>query len=924
MAAEDGSGKQEKVWIYGKGNEFKANAAKEQERRVGVILSKDQKLQELLKDFPEASVEKKEEILRLVRGEADRISKITYTDPKDVLRQFTRTLQRDIDNRRAAIAEAGWGTQAKSLALGMSNVMDDIRMASASAPERIAIAKKGNAEREEFERNNMLADELQRREKEGKSNVGYMFQNPRSFLLKAGEVIPETAATMLAQIGGGILGGPVGFAGAGGAVGAITGGGEQMRRLVADPNLTDDQKVARADSAYRAGATWGGAVGAIPAGPSAAISRGLMNRQVKNLMAATPTLTKEAAAKQALQNAANAEAKRKLPERLVRAYPGLAADATAFGVTQQLGQNAIYGFVTDHPIDFSRGVTDQLVAGPLTAIPILPFAAKRPHAMLGTTQRRIKQEGIEAETPPEKTPDTTATATAKEAETPAAKTAPTSGPEYARSRFNTKGGYPNDRKKFVPAAIADIEAGKMTLADFEAAATQYAEQYKVDHPNAKREPSRYLDAQEAIKQYKEKHPDAPNVEAASTPEDSAAGATAPVGEYGGEGTPRADSADTSPDSTKATSTGEVAEPASDRVSEPTPRDGATTQKRGDDGSPAQNTGQTEADAGATLKQDAAAGEPVRDSGVEPAAAKPATAGEGNGGGESPASAGRPRAQDAATTGSGEHLNAAEVDKAAQQMEAKLAAGKGVVIDPATPKAAEAAPVETAPAKTKAKSSTETKAAAKRKPLKAEAVGEDGNVHIKEDEVADLPAADELAANDAAELSSSKAETSVSESTENKAKTKKEIKASSRKKVKDTTERPAVDKNDKTNLTAIHTDGAMSTVDALADRRGGTYLIGTSADAVFRNKGYALGRAVNEAKRALFKEAWTRKSNATAKKLHDLGVPKMELTDGQRATIEKLRDGVKKITGELPSVEDTVFPESGPDAYTRILNCIKGK
>lgn len=923
IPAADGSGKEERIWIEGKeAKERQVDYQRKYQQRVADILANDKPLQEHLKDFPNLSVEGQQEKLSAVRGEVDRLAKAVRMDSKELMRNLTRDLSRSIQERQQRIDDAGVFTQAtEGLGTGVADLVDEIAMWGESGAERIARGKIMNARREKSAQENTFADELMRREKEGRSNFWYMLKNPvRTALLKAGELLPELGTTLAAQVGGAAVAGPLGFMAGGALAGGLTAGGEQVRRLAADPNLTDEEKAARADAAFQQGAAIGAGVGAIPAGPSVALSRGLMRRQANKLMAATPTLAREEATKQAMQNAVNADAKRTLAGRAVRAYPGIAADAATLGIAQQIGQNVVHGNITGQPINYGEGLTEQGLAGLITAIPLAPFAARRARAMPGSTQRRIEQEGIKPETPPEKAPATDATAEATEA--PAAEAAPMSGVEYARSRFARKGGYPNNKDKFVKSAIDDIEAGKMTLAEFEAAAEQHAQEYKAAHPKAKSGSWRYVDAQEAIKQYKEKHPDA---EPASTSEENAGRATTPVGEAERPGEGGADNTNPSPDSTATARAEAATKPASDGVFEPTPRDGATPQERGDDGTATPDTRPTEADAGATLKPDAAAGEPVRDGGVEPTAAKRPAAGEGNGGGESPTSAGRPRAQDAEATGSGEHLNAAEVDKAAQRMETKLAAGKGVVIDPATPKAAEAAPVESAPAKTKAeakaKSSTGTKAAAKRKTPKAEAVGEDGNVHVREDEVADLPSADELAANDATELTPPPAQ-AVAE----KPKSKKTGQSKSRKKVADTaktteSEVPELGLADSWQLAAVRENRAFDTLDTIA-KLDETRLIGSSKESVFKNKGYSIGQAVIEGRRALFDAAWTGKPNAVAKKLYKLGVPEMKpISEKARASIEKARQRQKAITGELPDAADVVFPKTGPEAEAIIRKCV---
>lgn len=302
-----------------------------------------------------------------------------YEDAFGGLDQETRKRLADVKAGKSFLGEVG---------TGLGEFWDAARYAWETDPaKRQQIVKEAvDAEEKRIQSNAYLQDQ-QRREAEGEGFLERSRGDTGSFLANVGRgigaMLPQLGIQLGARAGGAALGGAVGAAGGpigatGGALaGAIFGGAvpgaaqasyDFARRVMADPNLTDEQKQVALESGQWQATALGGALGAIPIG-ARDVARAVAPRVGQALG--------RGEAQELARRAAVQEAERGWFGNIPRNVGWSAGELSAMMGGGVAGQNIIYGAATGQDIPVTQGMEEALAQG-LVLAPLLGAATARP------------------------------------------------------------------------------------------------------------------------------------------------------------------------------------------------------------------------------------------------------------------------------------------------------------------------------------------------------------------------------------------------------------------------------------------------------------------------------------------------------------------------------------------------------------------
>lgn len=322
----------------------------------------------------------------LKKGVISRYAKQYNIDPAALYEDAFGSLDQET-RKRLADVKAGQGFW-KEVGTGVGEFWDAVRYAWETDPEKKnqIVKEAADAEARRIQANAYLQDQ-QRREAEGEGFIERSRGDTGSFLTNVGRgvgaMLPQLGIQLGARAGGAALGGAIGSAGgpigtAGGALaGAIFGGAvpgaaqasyDFARRVMADPNLTDEQKQAALESGQWQATALGGALGAIPIGA----------RDVARV--AAPKVAQalgRGEAQEIARRTAVQEAERGWLGNIPRNVGWSAGELSAMMGGGVAGQNIIYGSATGQDIPVTQGMEEALAQGIFLA-PIMGVATARP------------------------------------------------------------------------------------------------------------------------------------------------------------------------------------------------------------------------------------------------------------------------------------------------------------------------------------------------------------------------------------------------------------------------------------------------------------------------------------------------------------------------------------------------------------------
>lgn len=379
--------------------------------RAKFALSNDPVVSKKLANLPELSTEGQAEVLESIRKEdIPRLEKTFKIPAAALIREGLAEHEAVRRQQLRAIEDNDWGSLFSRVKEGISTFGDNLDMLGASAEEKKLIAKRGEERRQQAIAANPYWQEQERLRAEGRlGTLTHVVTNPLDTMADtigdlgaglAGAVVgAKTGSALGAALGlPGALGGAVGGAVLGGLAGVPSGVGSYTRRVVNDPNLSDQQQTQAIEAGSASAGLTGFAANALPGGvfahsALAPISRGAAALAQRGIGGGTM---------QRLANAGTDAASQGLLARSVRALPASMLEGAMMNAGQQFGENIVFNQTTGLATPLSEYVMDAALAGAVTGVPFAPF-----NAAPVATSRRPAERTTTVEQPPADAADTT-------------------------------------------------------------------------------------------------------------------------------------------------------------------------------------------------------------------------------------------------------------------------------------------------------------------------------------------------------------------------------------------------------------------------------------------------------------------------------------------------------------------------------------
>lgn len=379
--------------------------------RAKFALSNDPAVSKKLANLPELSTEGQAEVLESIRKEdIPRLEKTLKIPAAALIREGLAEHEAARRQQLRAIEDNDWSSLFSRVKEGISTFGDNLDMLGASAEEKKLIAKRGEERRQQAIAANPYWQEQERLRAEGRlGTLTHVVTNPLDTMADtigdlgaglAGAVVgAKTGSALGAALGlPGALGGAVGGAVLGGLAGVPTGVGSYTRRVVNDPNLSDQQQTQAIEAGSAGAGLTGFAANALPGGvfarsALAPISRGAAALAQRGI---------GGGAMQRLANAGTDAASQGLLARSVRALPASMLEGAMMNAGQQFGENVVFNQNTGLAAPLSENVLDAALAGAVTGVPFAPFNAAP------ATARRSVERTTDTTQPPADAADSVA------------------------------------------------------------------------------------------------------------------------------------------------------------------------------------------------------------------------------------------------------------------------------------------------------------------------------------------------------------------------------------------------------------------------------------------------------------------------------------------------------------------------------------
>ena len=352
--------------------------------RAKFALSNDPAVSKKLANLPELSTEGQAEVLESIRKEdIPRLEKTLKIPAAALIREGLAEHEAARRQQLRAIEDNDWSSLFSRVKEGISTFGDNLDMLGASAEEKKLIAKRSEERRQQAIAANPYWQEQERLRAEGRlSTFTHVVTNPLDTMADtigdlgaglAGAVVGAKTGSALGSALGlpGALGGAVGGAVLGGLAGVPFGVGSYTRRVVNDPNLSDQQQTQAIEAGSASAGLTGFAANALPGGvfarsALAPISRGAAALAQRGI---------GGGAMQRLANAGTDAASQGLLARSVRALPASMLEGAMMNAGQQFGENVVFNQTTGLDTPLSEYVMDAALAGAVTGVPFAPFNA---------------------------------------------------------------------------------------------------------------------------------------------------------------------------------------------------------------------------------------------------------------------------------------------------------------------------------------------------------------------------------------------------------------------------------------------------------------------------------------------------------------------------------------------------------------------
>ena len=347
-------------------------------------MSNDPAVSKKLANLPELSTEGQAEVLESIRKEdIPRLEKTLKIPAAALIREGLAEHEAARRQQLRAIEDNDWSSLFSRVKEGISTFGDNLDMLGASAEEKKLIAKRGEERRQQAIAANPYWQEQERLRAEGRlGTLTNVVTNPLDTMADtigdlgaglAGAVVGAKTGSALGSALGlpGALGGAVGGAVLGGLAGVPFGVGSYTRRVVNDPNLSDQQQTQAIEAGSASAGLTGFAANALPGGvfarsALAPISRGAAALAQRGI---------GGGAMQRLANAGTDAASQGLLARSVRALPASMLEGAMMNAGQQFGENVVFNQTTGLDTPLSEYVMDAALAGAVTGVPFAPFNA---------------------------------------------------------------------------------------------------------------------------------------------------------------------------------------------------------------------------------------------------------------------------------------------------------------------------------------------------------------------------------------------------------------------------------------------------------------------------------------------------------------------------------------------------------------------
>ena len=369
--------------------------------RAKFALSHDPAVAKKLAGLPELSTEGQAEVLESIRKEdIPRLEKTLKIPAASLIREGLAEHEAARRQQVRSIEDNDWSSLFSRVKEGIATFSDNLDMLGASAEEKKLIAKRGEERRQQAIAANPYWQEQERLRAEGRlDTLTHVVTNPLDTMADtigdlgaglAGAVVgAKTGSALGATLGlPGAVGGAVGGAVLGGLAGIPSGVGSYTRRVVSDPNLSDQQQTQAIEAGSASAGLTGFAANALPGGvfarsALAPISRGAAALAQRGI---------GGGAMQRLASAGTDAASQGLLARSVRALPASMLEGAMMNAGQQFGENVVFNQTTGLASPLSENVLDAALAGAVTGVPFAPFNAapatsRRPVERLTTREQ---------------------------------------------------------------------------------------------------------------------------------------------------------------------------------------------------------------------------------------------------------------------------------------------------------------------------------------------------------------------------------------------------------------------------------------------------------------------------------------------------------------------------------------------------------
>jgi hypothetical protein len=376
--------------------------------RAKFALSHDPAVAKKLANLPEMSTEGQAEVLESIRKEdIPRLEKTLKIPAATLIREGLAEHEAARRQQLRSIEDNDWSSLFSRVKEGIATFSDNLDMLGASAAEKKLIAQRGEERRQQAIAANPYWQEQERLRAEGRlGTLEHVVTNPLDTMADtigdlgaglAGAVVgAKTGSALGATLGlPGAVGGSVGGALLGGLAGVPTGVGSYTRRVVNDPNLSDQQQLQAIEAGSAGAGLTGFAANALPGG---VFARGALAPVARGATA----LAQRGIGGGVMQRLANAgaadAASQGLLARSVRALPASMLEGAMMNAGQQFGENVIFNQNTGLAAPLSENVLDAALAGAVTGVPFAPF-----NAAPATSRRPVERTTATAQPPAEAT-----------------------------------------------------------------------------------------------------------------------------------------------------------------------------------------------------------------------------------------------------------------------------------------------------------------------------------------------------------------------------------------------------------------------------------------------------------------------------------------------------------------------------------------